>query len=179
MTLSGLLDKLPGLSSLPSFSTLLAEINADMGDSDIWVLLFLTGLMLTFHGLSVLSIASIFHWIDQKLENKRVYGANFVSYFVAILLIIATHLLEIIAWAYICLGLQVFPTNLQTLYFAGEMYTTVGYGEYLLATRWRILPIIISFSGIFAVSMSGAALYTMMGALLGKSNQNPKSGSGF
>jgi len=179
MTLSGLLDKLPGLSSLPSFSTLLAEINADMGDSDIWMLLFLTCLMLTFHGLSVLSIASIFHWIDQKLENKRVYGANFVSYFVAILLIIATHLLEIIAWAYICLGLQVFPTNLQTLYFAGEMYTTVGYGEYLLATRWRILPIIISFSGIFAVSMSGAALYTMMGALLGRSNQNPRSGSGF
>jgi hypothetical protein len=97
----------------------------------------------------------------------------------AILLIIAIHLLEIIAWAYICLGLQVFPTNLQTLYFAGEMYTTVGYGEYLLTARWRILPIIISFSGIFAVSMSGAALYTMMGALLGRSNQNPRSGSGF
>jgi hypothetical protein len=59
------------------------------------------------------------------------------------------------------------------------MYTTVGYGEYVLTTRWRILPIIISFSGIFAVSMSGAALYTMMGALLGRSNQNPRSGSGF
>jgi hypothetical protein len=179
MTLSGLLDKLPGLNSLPSFSTLFAEINADMGDSDIWVLLFLSCLMLTLHGLSVLSIAGIFHWIDQKLENKRVYGANFVSYFFAILLIIAIHLLEIIAWAYICLGLQVFPTNLQTLYFAGEMYTTVGYGEYVLTERWRILPIIISFSGIFAVSMSGAALYTMMGALLGRSNQNPRSGSGF
>jgi hypothetical protein len=27
--------------------------------------------------------------------------------------------------------------------------------------------------------MSGAALYTMMGALLGRSRQNPKSGSGF
>jgi hypothetical protein len=179
MTLSSLLDNLPGLNSLPSFSTLFAEINADMGDSDILFLLFLTCLMLTFHGLSVLSIAGIFHWIYQKLENKRVYGANFVSYFIAILLIIAIHLLEIIAWAYICLGLQVFPTNLQTLYFAGEMYTTVGYGEYLLTARWRILPIIISFSGIFAVSMSGAALYTMMGALLGRSNQNPRSGSGF
>jgi hypothetical protein len=99
MTLTSLLERLPGLNSLPSFSTLFAEINADMGDSDIWVLLFLTCLMLAFHGLSVLSIAGIFHWIDQKLENKRVYGANFVSYFFAILLIIAIHLLgPIFAW---------------------------------------------------------------------------------
>jgi hypothetical protein len=28
------------------------------------------------------------------------------------------------------------------------------------------LPILISFSGIFSVSMSGAALYSMMGALV-------------
>jgi hypothetical protein len=59
------------------------------------------------------------------------------------------------------------------------MYTTVGYGDYTLSEHWRILPIIISFSGIFAVSMSGAALYSMMGALLSRPNQNPKSGSGF
>ena len=48
------------------------------------------------------------------------------------------------------------------------MYTTVGYGEYKLTEQWRILPIIISFTGIFAVSMSGAALYTMMGSLINK-----------
>jgi hypothetical protein len=52
------------------------------------------------------------------------------------------------------------------------MYTTVGFGNYVLPQEWKILPIIISFSGIFAVSMSGAALYTMMGALLGHNNQS-------
>lgn len=150
-----------------------------MGNSEIWFVLILACLMLTFHGIAVLMIAGAFHWIDRKLENKRVYGANFLSYFIAILLIIASHLIEIVAWSYICVALQVFPTNPQTFYFAGEMYTTVGYGDYTLSERWRILPIIISFSGIFAVSMSGAALYSMMGALLGRSNQNPKSGSGF
>ncbi len=124
-------------------------------------------------------IAGAFHWIDRKLEKRRIYGANFLSYFIAILLIIGSHFLEIIAWAYICVALKVFATNPQTFYFAGEMYTTVGYGDYTLSEHWRILPIIISFSGIFAVSMSGAALYSMMGALLGRSNQNPSSGSGF
>jgi len=164
---------------LPSFHTLFSEINTDMGNSQIWVVLILACLMLTFHGVAVLMIAGTFHWIDHKLENKRIYGANFLSYFIAILLIIGIHFIEIIAWAYICVALKVFPTNPQTFYFAGEMYTTVGYGDYTLSEHWRILPIIISFSGIFAVSMSGAALYSMMGALLNKSNQSPKSGSGF
>ncbi len=177
-------DKLPIVNllqnaDLPSFTTLFSEINTDMGNSQIWIVLILACLMLTFHGVAVLMIAGAFHWIDRKLENKRVYGANFLSYFVAILLIIGSHFVEIIAWAYICVALKVFATNPQTFYFAGEMYTTVGYGDYTLSERWRILPIIISFSGIFAVSMSGAALYSMMGALLGRSNQNPKSGTGF
>ncbi|QWE21526.1 ion channel [Polynucleobacter sp. AP-Kolm-20A-A1] len=166
-------------SDLPSFHTLFSEINTDMGNSQIWLVLVLACLMLTLHGVAVLMIAGTFHWIDQKLENKRVYGANFVSYFIAILLIIAVHFVEIIAWAYICVALKVFPTNPQTFYFAGEMYTTVGYGDYTLSEHWRVLPIIISFSGIFAVSMSGAALYSMMGALLGRTNQNPRSGTGF
>ena len=166
-------------ADLPSFQTLIHEINTDMGNSQIWVVLLLACFMLTMHGMIVLAIAGTFHWLDRKLENRRVYGANFVSYFIAILLIIAAHLLEIIAWAYICVALKVFPTNPQTFYFAGEMYTTVGYGDYTLTENWRILPIIIAFTGIFAVSMSGAALYSMMGALLNRPSQNPKSGTGF
>ena len=166
-------------ADLPSFETLFREINTDMGNSEIWFVLLLACFMLTVHGLIVLSVAGTFHWLDRKLANKSIYGANFVSYFMAILLIIAAHLLEIIAWAYICVALKVFPTNPQTFYFAGEMYTTVGYGNYSLSEQWRILPIIISFSGIFAVSMSGAALYSMMGALLNRPSQNPKSGTGF
>jgi hypothetical protein len=179
MSIFDRLSNLDGLQNLPSFNSLLSEINADMGNGDIWFMLVLACLMLTFHGIAVLMIAGAFHWLDSKLENRRVYGANFLSYFLAILLIIASHLLEIIAWSYICVALQVFPTNPQTFYFAGEMYTTVGYGNYSLSERWRILPIIISFTGIFAVSMSGAALYSMMGALLSRSSHNPKSGTGF
>jgi hypothetical protein len=170
---------LPGIQDLPSLGMLLGQINADMSNNDIWFVVVLACLMLTFHGIAVLMVAGTFHWVDRKLENKRVYGANFLSYFIAILLIIASHLLEIVAWSYTCVAFQVLPTIPETFYFAGEMYTTIGYGNYALSERWRILPIIISFSGIFAVSMSGAALYSMMGTLLERPSQNPKSGVGF
>lgn len=165
---------------LPSFATLFNEINADMGNGQIWIMVVSACLMLAIHAVAVLGIAGAFHAIDNVMTRKRVFGASFLSYFIAILFVIAIHLSEIVVWAYICVALKVFPTNPQTFYFAGEMYTTVGYGNYKLSEQWRILPIIISFSGIFAVSMSGAALYSMMGALLGNGNQNqkPKSGSG-
>ncbi|QWE03632.1 ion channel [Polynucleobacter sp. JS-JIR-II-50] len=166
-------------TDLPSFGTLFNEINTDMGNGQIWVIVVSACLMLAVHAVAVLGIAGAFHAIDEVMTRRRIVGASFLSYFVAILLVIAIHLAEIVVWAYICVALKVFPTNPQTFYFAGEMYTTVGYGDYKLSEQWRILPIIISFSGIFAVSMSGAALYTMMGALLGHNNQNPRSGSGF
>jgi hypothetical protein len=158
-------------ADLPSFQSLFNEINMDMGNGDIGTILLVTCFMLAMHGVAVLAIAGAFHGIDQFMTRKRIFGASFVAYFIAILLVIISHLSEIIAWAYICVALKVFPTNLQTFYFAGEMYTTVGYGDYTLSEHWRILPIIISFSGIFAVSMSGAALYSMMGALLGHGNK--------
>jgi hypothetical protein len=153
-------------ADLPSLATLFQEINVDMGNSQIWVILIFACGMLAVHAITVLGIAGAFHFIDKLMNRKRIFGASFFSYFIAILLVISSHLSEIVAWAYVCVALKVFPTDPQTFYFAGEMYTTVGYGNYTLSEKWRILPIIISFSGIFAVSMSGAALYSMMCTLL-------------
>ena len=166
-------------TDLPSITTLFREVNADMGNNQIWIIVVFACLMLAIHAVTVLGIAGAFHAIDGVMTRRRIFGASFLSYFIAIMLVIGIHFCEIIVWAYICVALKVFPTDPQTFYFAGEMYTTVGFGSYKLAEQWRILPIIISFSGIFAVSMSGAALYTMMGALLGHSSSSSKSNSGF
>jgi hypothetical protein len=155
-------------ANLPSFISLFNEINGDIGSPQIWFVLINACLMLAVHAVVVLGIASAFHYIDSLMSRHSIFGASFLSYFVAIFLVIAIHFAEIIIWAYLCVALRVFPTNPQTFFFAGEMYTTVGYGNYKLTEQWRILPIIISFTGIFAVSMSGAALYTMMGALINK-----------
>jgi hypothetical protein len=157
-------------ADLPSFVTLFNEINADIGNSQIWLVMISACLMLAVHAIVVLGIAGAFHWIDNVMSRHKIFGASFLSYFIAIFLVIAIHFAEIIIWAYICVGMKVFPTNPQTFFFAGEMYTTVGYGDYKLTEQWRILPIIISFTGIFAVSMSGAALYTMMGSLINKNS---------
>ena len=155
-------------STLPSLPELLQQIQLDIGDNvELYIIMAFMAAMLTIHGVAVLVIARAFHRIDRFLKTiPHLAGGSFISYFIAILLIILTHITEIVAWTYVLVALAVFPGVTQTFYFVGEMYTTLGFGNYPLASSWQILPILISFSGVFAVSMSGAALYSMMGALL-------------
>ena len=159
-------------STLPSLPELLQQLDLG-GDVELNLIVAFMAVMLTLHGLAVLAIASAFHALDRFLKTiPNLAGGSFISYFIAILLIILTHIIEIVAWTYVLVAFAVFPGVTQTFYFVGEMYTTLGFGNYPLASGWQILPILISFSGIFSVSMSGAALYSMMGALLTR-----KSGS--
>ena len=155
-------------STLPSLPELLQQIQLDIGDSvELYLIVAFMAVMLTLHGIAVLVIASAFHALDRFLKTiPHLAGGSFISYFIAILLIILTHIIEIVAWTYVLVVFAVFPGVTQTFYFVGEMYTTLGFGNYPLASSWQILPILISFSGIFSVSMSGAALYSMMGALV-------------
>ncbi len=146
-------------TTLPSLAELLQQIQLDIGDNvELYLILAFMAAMLTIHGVAVLVIASAFHSIDRFLKS--------IPHLLAILLIILTHIAEIVAWTYVLVAFAVFPGITQTFYFVGEMYTTLGFGNYPLNSAWQVLPILISFSGVFSVSMSGAALYSMMGALL-------------
>lgn len=153
-------------STLPSLPELLQQL--DIGSNvELNLIVAFMAAMLTLHGLAVLAIASAFHALNRLLKTiPHLAGGSFISYFIAILLIILAHIIEIVAWTYVLVAFAVFPGVTQTFYFVGEMYTTLGFGNYPLASSWQILPILISFSGIFSVSMSGAALYSMMGGLL-------------
>lgn len=162
------------MTVMPTLPELLQQIQLDAGNNvELYILVAAMAAMLTAHGALVLVIATVFHRLDRLLKSiPYLRGGSFISYFVAILLITLTHVCEILTWTYILVWLKVFPSATQTFYFVGEMYTTLGFGSYPLASTWQIMPMLISFTGIFAVSMSGAALYSMMGALVTR-----KSGS--
>jgi len=163
------------LHSLESFKNVYNQVVLESGNSDIWIIALATAVTLAIHSFIVLAIAGLFHILDKKMKDRHIYGGNFVAYFVAVMLIVMSHLLQIMTWTYICLAFEVLPDSAKTFFFAGEMYTTVGYGNYHLSNKWEILPIFIAFTGLFAVSTSGAALYSMMGALVDRGNNGNKS----
>ena len=70
-------------------------------------------------------------------------------------------------------SVNVFPSALKTFYFAGEMYTNLDHNDpiYILGPQWNMLPILISFSGLFAVAISGSALYGLLVSTFSKPAQ--------
>ena len=152
------------LNSLPSVYYILSEITGSLTNFGIRLMSFVAVLVVLVHGVLILFIMSCFHAFNKRyasFRNKKIDG---LVYFTVVLLILFSHLIDIFIWTYAMVSVEVYPSVLNTFYFAGEMYTNLDHNDpiYVLGPQWRMLPILISFSGLFAVAISGAALYSLL-----------------
>lgn len=157
-------------SDLPNFWHFLAELTQSVSINDDFPsgLMLVLMVMLTGHGMFVLFLTVIFHrFVDKYLKPKSLFLAAFL-YFIVLDLVFLSHFIDLLIWTYITLMVGAISDSLSAFYFVGEMYTTLGFGQFPVSSKWRVLPIIISFSGIFSASISAAALYSMLNALIGK-----------
>ncbi|HEY5308469.1 MAG TPA: potassium channel family protein [Casimicrobiaceae bacterium] len=72
--------------------------------------------------------------------------------------LLALHLLEIFLWASALVYSNLVPDWRTAGFFAGNTYTTVGYGNFVLPLGWRMLAPIIAMSGLFTFGWSGSVL---------------------
>jgi hypothetical protein len=68
--------------------------------------------------------------------------------------LILLHLAEIAVWALFYLWHGCFPDAEAAFYFSGVTYTTVGYGDLVLAKPWRLLAPLESLVGVLMCSLS-------------------------
>ncbi len=69
--------------------------------------------------------------------------------------LILLHLAEITIWALFYLWRGCLPTAEAAFYFSGVTYTTLGYGDIVLAKPWRILA---PLEGLVGVLMCGLSM---------------------
>jgi Ion channel len=129
---------------------------------NIAVFILVSIFIFAIHGFTILFITERYEYFlhNNSINLKKRVG--FIPYTLTMLVIMSTHLMDLLYLAYMLDGMKVFPDQLTSFYFAGEMYTTLGYGSYQLAPEWRGLPFIIGFTGLFSASISGAGLFTML-----------------
>jgi hypothetical protein len=75
-----------------------------------------------------------------------------------VFILLALHVLEIILWAALLAKSGLVPDWRAAGFFAGNTYTTVGYGKFVLPDGWRMLAPIIAMSGLFTFGWSGSVL---------------------
>ena len=80
--------------------------------------------------------------------------------------VIAVHLSQVLLWAgcycWLCL-----PSWESALYFSATSYTTVGYGDIILPSKWRMLGPIESILGVLMCGLSVSLLFAIATRLMG------------
>ncbi|QWD78735.1 ion channel [Polynucleobacter sp. MWH-Svant-W18] len=128
-------------------------------------------LIFSLHSFFILLVANRFQYFVNSSSDSSGKYFRFIVYTIAMLFIMMSHLMDLLYFSYVMDCMKVFSDPLTAFYFVGEMYTTLGYGNYQLGPEWRGLPFVIGFTGLFSASISGAGLFTML-QYLGKSPFN-------
>ena len=80
--------------------------------------------------------------------------------------IIALHGLQVLVWAS-CYRWLCLPSWDSALYFSATSYTTVGYGDIVLPSKWRMLGPIEGMLGILMCGLSVSLLFAIATRLMG------------
>jgi hypothetical protein len=80
----------------------------------------------------------------------------------SVFVLLALHVSEMLAWAAALVYSGLVPDWRAAGFFAGNTYTTVGYGTFVLPAGWRMLAPIIAISGLFTFGWSGSVLVDLV-----------------
>jgi hypothetical protein len=128
-------------------------------------------LILTIHGAYIFLLTRLFKRcvIDTSVGTST--KVSLLFYLAMILLVIFSHIGDIFVLTMALEGMKVFPDTLTTFHYVSGMYTTIG-SNYSPGQNWQGLSMLISFTGLFAFSISGSGLFSMLAYFLDSSNRN-------
>jgi Ion channel len=81
---------------------------------------------------------------------------------VAVLVLMAAHLGEVIVWAFAYTVLKAAPDGSDNVYFAFVNYTTLGYGDITPTEDWKLLGPMTAMNGVLLFGWSTAVIFQVL-----------------
>jgi len=129
----------------------------------------LVGLLLTIATVGIHAAGTAW-WIRrlQRIGNstslgfERLAGMKVLCSTATLLLLL--HIVEVLVWAlaYWALPGEQLNTVEETVYFSMVTFTSLGYGDVVIATSWRLLSGIQAMSGLLIFGWSTALLFAVV-----------------
>jgi voltage-gated potassium channel len=120
--------------------------------------LALTGVTVVIHAVGtvyvIIPLAGI--WTGNQASEKLPRPVWTLTRLVSSLLVL--HLVEIAIWSAAFAMADLLPDFETSLYFSLKSYTTVGYGDVLLPTAWRLLGPIEAAVGVLMLGWSTSVI---------------------
>jgi len=119
-------------------------------------------------------ITTVIEWLKRVLirdTHKRgpAYSAFLVVQSMAVIILL--HGLTILLWAAFY-RTHCFPSWELAFYFSASSYSTVGYGDMVLPSSWRLLGPLESIIGVLMCGISVSVLFALVARLLDRDTQS-------
>jgi hypothetical protein len=149
------IDRLPGevaeLPMLRHFAEVIPVADLVFGGSLLIVVMLVhaTGLRLIGDYVS--------RRVDSIVRHPSLWHADLLMGSI-ISLLLALHVFEIFVWSSALVVSGLIPNWHDAGFFAGNTYTTIGYGNFVLSAEWEMVAPIMAISGLFTFGWSGSVL---------------------
>jgi len=117
--------------------------------------------VMVFHGVLLLQIAKRYEVKTFLYLNEKKYSAVAASFYTSVFCLFLTHIAEIFIWGVALFVFKLTPTLGQSILFSGSTYTAMGFMEDILPDGWKMLAIIIAFSGMFSFAWTASVMISM------------------
>ena len=118
-------------------------------------------LVMIFHGLLLLQISKRYAVKSFLYLGEKKYSEVALCFYISIFCLFLTHIAEIILWGIALYALKLVPVLGQSILFSGSTYTAMGFMEDILPDGWKMLAVIIAFSGMFAFAWTASVMISM------------------
>ncbi len=114
-----------------------------------------------FHVVCITGMVGVLDWVGHALSFPERL-TTFVVFGLAVIGILVIHGIEAWIWAFVYKGLGQFDDIATAIYFSVVTTTTLGYGDFTLSERWRVLASFQAIGGLIMFGASTAFLFEII-----------------
>jgi len=118
-------------------------------------------IILVFHGVMLLQIAKRYEVKTFLYLAEKKYSAVAFRFYISVFYLFLTHIAEILIWGLALYTFKLLPELGESILFSGSTYTAMGFMEDILPYGWKMLAVIIAFSGMFAFAWTASVMISM------------------
>ena len=127
----------------------------------------------------VVGVTALIEWLKRVLtRDSHKHGPRYSATLVlkSTIAIVIMHGLVILLWASFY-RLCCFPSWELAFYFSASSYSTVGYGDLVLPSHWRLLGPLEGITGVLMCGISVSVLFALVTRLLDRDIQSSRTNS--
>lgn len=118
-------------------------------------------LVIIFHGIALLQIAKRYEVRTFLYLSEKKYSSVAICFYISVFGLFLAHIAEIVIWGFALYLFRLLPNLGDSILFAGSTYTAMGFMEDILPNGWKMLAVIIAFSGMFAFAWTASVMISM------------------